>query len=281
MSCLIKLAQLFPSLSPSEQKLATVITQDPERVQHLSSLELALLAEVSQSSVVKFAQKLGYKGFTELRLDLAANGTQRARDQVCLHNQINSEDSLLTVAEKLMADNVRALEATLQLNDEDRLQRAVAMLAQARRVIVIGMGSSGLVARDLVFKLLKIGHQAHTESDLHVLLTMARTLGPEDLLLAVSFSGRRREMNMVAKEAMASGCPILAITGVTPSPLQEIASHCLFNAGDESAIRSTAITARTTQLALIDLLFIAMVQQDIGSARQHILHSDALIRGLT
>jgi DNA-binding MurR/RpiR family transcriptional regulator len=280
MSCLTKLDQLFSSLSPSDQKLASVIQQDPQRVQQLSSQELAQLANVSQSSVIKFAQKLGYKGFTELRLALAAENKVPSRDEIRLHNQIGSQDPLTTVAQKLLADNIRALESTLKLNDEDSLQKAVGMLIGARRIFITGLGSSGLVARDLAIKLLKIGLNVQTEADAHVQLTIAHTLGPEDLLIAISFSGQRRETNLAASEARVAGCPVLAITGLQPNPLHNIASHCLFNTGDELAIRSSAITTRTTQLALTDLLFIAMVQHDVGGARQRILHSEELVQQL-
>lgn len=79
------------------------------------------------------------------------------------------------------------------------------MLRAARRVILIGLGASGLVAKDLLFKLQKMGMVAVAEADMHEQLATVQTLSKEDLLLAISFSGKRREINLAAEEARIAG----------------------------------------------------------------------------
>ncbi|BDG83544.1 hypothetical protein TUM20903_11340 [Citrobacter koseri] len=63
MNCLIRIRQRYPDLAQSDKKLADYILAQPDDTRHLSSQQLAVEAGVSQSSVVKFAQKLGFKGF--------------------------------------------------------------------------------------------------------------------------------------------------------------------------------------------------------------------------
>ena len=71
-----------------------------EQARHLSSQKLAQLAGISQSSVVKFAQKLGYKGFPALKLALSETLAQpQAEPVVTVHNHILSSDTLKTVGE--------------------------------------------------------------------------------------------------------------------------------------------------------------------------------------
>ena len=79
------------------------------------------------------------------------------------------------------------------------------MLRRARRVMLIGIGASGLVAKDFSFKLLKIGVMAVAEADMHVQLAAVQALDKRDLLLAISFSGERREINLAAEEARRAG----------------------------------------------------------------------------
>ena len=86
------------------------------------------------------------------------------------------------------------------------------MLRQARRVMLIGIGASGLVAKDFSFKLLKIGVMAVAEPDMHVQLAAVQALDKRDLLLAISFSGERREINLAAEEARQAGARVLALT---------------------------------------------------------------------
>ncbi len=63
MNCLIRIRQRYPDLAQSDKKLADYLLAQPDTARHLSSQQLAFEAGVSQSSVVKFAQKMGFKGF--------------------------------------------------------------------------------------------------------------------------------------------------------------------------------------------------------------------------
>src|SRR5471030_2011246 len=194
MSSMIRIRQIYPTLAQNDRRLADFLLEHPEQARHLSSQKLAELAGVSQSGVVKFAQKLGYKGFPALKLAMSeALALPQNESAVTVHNQIISTDSLLVVGEKLLAEKQSALRATLDINSEQRLQQALAMLSGARKIILTGIGASGLVAKDLAYKLLKIGLTAIAESDTHVLLATVQALSETDLLLAISSSGERRE----------------------------------------------------------------------------------------
>ncbi|AIN19276.1 SIS domain protein [Yersinia rochesterensis] len=279
MSSLLRIRQLYPTLAQNDRKLADFLLTNPELARHLSSQKLAQQTGVSQSAVVKFAQKLGYKGFPALKQALSEI-VATPEQAVTLHNQILSTDSLKTVGEKLLAEKVAALRATLDINSEQRLAEALAMLRAARRIILTGLGASGLVAKDFAHKLLKIGVMAVSETDMHAQLAAVQTLDSQDLLLAISFSGERRELNLAAEEAQRCGAKVLALTSFTPNSLQQRADHCLYTISEEPAIRSAAISSSTAQYALTDLLFMAMIQQDLESAQEHIKYSAALVKKL-
>jgi DNA-binding MurR/RpiR family transcriptional regulator len=277
MSTLLRIRQRYPTLAQNDRKLADFLLDNAEQARHLSSQKLAQLAGVSQSSVVKFAQKLGYKGFPALKLALSEVLAQpRVAPVVTVHNHILSSDPLKTVGEKLLLEKQAALRATLDINSEQRLYTALEMLRAARRVILVGIGASGLVAKDLSFKLLKIGVMAVAEADMHVLLAAVKALGKEDLLLAISFSGERREINLAAEEARIAGAKVLALTSFSPNGLQQRADHCLYTIAEEPNIRSTAISSSTAQFALTDLLFMALLQHD--HVRDRIPDSEQLVK---
>ncbi|WP_392433706.1 MurR/RpiR family transcriptional regulator [Yersinia sp. HM-2024] len=279
MSSLLRIRQLYPMLAQNDRKIADFLLTNPEQARQLSSQKLAQQTGVSQSAVVKFAQKLGYKGFPALKQALSEI-VAAPEQAVTLHNQIVSTDSLKTVGEKLLAEKAAALRATLDINSEQRLTEALDMLRSARRVILTGLGASGLVAKDLAYKLLKIGVMAVSETDMHAQLAAVQALDTRDLLLAISFSGERREINLAAEEAQRCGAKVLALTSFTPNSLQQRADHCLYTISEEPAIRSAAISSSTAQYALTDLLFMAMIQQDLESAQDHIKHSAALVKKL-
>lgn len=255
MNCLLSIRQRYAGFAQSDKKLADFLLAEPDRARHLSSQQLALEAGVSQSSVVKFAQKLGFKGFPALKLAISeALASSPDPFSITVHNQILGDDTLRVVGEKLINENLSAMRATLDVNSEEKLQQSVEMLRTARRIVLTGIGASGLVARNFGWKLMKIGLNAIVEQDMHALLATVQAMDPQDLLLPISYSGERREINMAADEMLRAGGRILAITGFTPNALQQRASHCLYTIAEEQATRSAAISSTSAQTMLTDLL---------------------------
>lgn len=281
MNCLLRIRSRYAMLAQSDRKLADFLLAKPDRARHLSSQQLAEDAGVSQSSVVKFAQKLGFKGFPAMKLAISealANGQNP--NSVPVHNQILGDDPLRLVGEKLIKENVAAMHATLDINAEEKLLESVLLLRNARRVLLVGIGASGLVAKNFSWKLMKIGIHAIAEQDMHALLATVQAMTPEDVLLAISYSGERREINLAADEALNAGAKILAITGFTPNALQQRASLCLYTIAEEQATRSAAISSTSAQMMLTDLLFMALVQQDLENAPERIRQSEAVVKKL-
>ena len=281
MNCLLSIRQRYAGFAQSDKKLADFLLAEPDRARHLSSQQLALEAGVSQSSVVKFAQKLGFKGFPALKLAISeALASSPDPFSITVHNQILGDDTLRVVGEKLINENLSAMRATLDVNSEEKLQQSVEMLRTARRIVLTGIGASGLVARNFGWKLMKIGLNAIVEQDMHALLATVQAMEPQDLLLPISYSGERREINMAADEMLRAGGRILAITGFTPNALQQRASHCLYTIAEEQATRSAAISSTSAQTMLTDLLFMALVQRDLEHAPERIRHSEELVKKL-
>jgi len=281
MNCLIRIRQRYPGFAQSDKKLADFILAQPDETRHLSSQQLAAEAGVSQSSVVKFAQKLGFKGFPALKLALSEALASNPHPQsVPVHNQIRGDDPLRLVGEKLIKDNVSAMHASLDINTEEKLRESIGLLRSARRIVVTGIGASGLVAQNFSWKLMKIGLNAVAEQDMHALLATVQAMTNDDLLLAISYSGERREINLAADETLRVGGKILAITGFSPNALQQRASHCLYTIAEEQATRSAAISSTSAQMMLTDLLFMGLVQQDLEHAPDRIRHSEALVKKL-
>ncbi|WP_354690061.1 MurR/RpiR family transcriptional regulator [Phytobacter sp. RSE-02] len=281
MNCLLSIRQRYAGFAQSDKKLADFLLAEPDRARHLSSQQLALEAGVSQSSVVKFAQKLGFKGFPALKLAISeVLASSPDPLSITVHNQILGDDTLRVVGEKLINENLSAMRATLDVNSEEKLQQSVEMLRTARRIVLTGIGASGLVARNFGWKLMKIGLNAVVEQDMHALLATVQAMDPQDLLLPISYSGERREINMAADEMLRAGGRILAITGFTPNALQQRASHCLYTIAEEQATRSAAISSTSAQTMLTDLLFMALVQRDLEHAPERIRHSEELVKKL-
>ncbi|TNH03882.1 SIS domain-containing protein [Testudinibacter sp. TR-2022] len=278
MGFLNKIEHLLGSYSKTELKIAEFILQHSLQVKNLSSSKLAETIGVSQSAIIKFSQKLGLRSYTEFRVaiseDLALNG------KIKLHDDIGLDDSLATVAEKLFQEKQQALQETYRINSLGVLQQVLTLLNRAKKILLIGIGNSALVAKDFAYKLNKISITALTEMDTHAQLVLSQTLTAEDLLFVISFSGQKKELLLAVETAKAQNVPVVALTSASFNPLHQAADQLLFSIADESLYRSSSIASRTAQHAITDLLFMGLLQQNQQTALAQIERSKQLIARL-
>jgi DNA-binding MurR/RpiR family transcriptional regulator len=276
MSILTIIAQRLPALSAADRAIGQYILDRADAVPGLSSAALAAATGRSQSAVVKFSQKLGYAGYQELKL--AVNRAKAQEWQVppgVIHGSIDADDSFLTLVHKLVGSKMLSVQQTMAANRETTVTAVLDLLTAARRIHLAGLGASWLVARDFSFKLMKLGRVVMLDADSHVQLANAAMLEPEDVLVALSYSGMTLETRRVAEMARTRGARLVAITGPQPNPLAELADLRLLTIAEDQ-VRSSAITSRDAQLALIDLLFILMAQR-MPEANDLIHRSEAAV----
>ncbi len=257
---LASLAARQDAMSENERRIAAAILKEPAAVTRMSSQALAEKCRVSQSGIIKFCKKIGQPGFPALKIALSAEIARNERVQQ-IHGDIFSDDSLGEVARKVFDSKVLALSETMKRNDNRLIERAVDLLEGSGRVIVFGIGGSALVAEDFSSKLSKLGVAVLWSGDAHVQLANLASLGPDDLLFAISFSGSTKETTTALEYALEQGIPSIFLCGSTArlkmaSP--EIVLRCVAN---EDPVRSSAIATRTAQLAVTDLLFVLLVQR--------------------
>lgn len=260
MAAFSKIKALLPSLSNSEEKLALYILSSPKALRDLSSQKLAITVGVSQSSVIKFAQKLKYKGYPALKLGILDDLKNVGADHQTLHGSIAVDDDYETMSTKLLRSKITVLNQTKDLNDRHSLTAAMNLLQHANRVLIIGLGGSALVGKDFSFKLQKLGITAISEIDVHAQLAIASTLNEHDVVFALSESGNTREVVNVVNEAFANSTPVISVTKFGDTPVSAHSTVRLYSVAEEAATRISSILARTAQEFVIDMLFISLMQ---------------------
>jgi len=284
MRCLQRITLNKDAFTPGERIIADYILANPDKLKQCSSQELASILSISQSSIVKFAQRLGFKGFTNLKMALieewGQQSKQNAESEQHLHNDINVHDTPSVIAEKLFRAKQQALRMTTDSINLAQLESVVAEIKAARRVQIMGMGGSSLVAKDLAYKLMKIGYPVMNEMDSHVQMTVAQSLGEGDVQIVISYSGALKEIFIAAQAAQEKGAKIIAITSLQDSPLRKLADFVLDTIADEARWRSSSISARTAQNTITDLLFVCLLQEDSERSRSFIHRSQEMIEQL-
>ncbi|WP_443070935.1 MurR/RpiR family transcriptional regulator [Streptomyces sp. NBC_01476] len=263
-----KVRTLGPSMTRSMQRVAEAVAGDPAGCAHLTVTALAVRTGTSEATVVRTARLLGYPGYRDLRLALAALAAQQAAGAApAVTADIAVDDPLAEVVTKLAAEEQQTLADTAAQLDMTQLEAAVAALSGARRIDVYGVGASSLVGQDLAQKLLRIGLIAHSHTDPHLAVTNAVQLRAGDVALAITHSGSTHDVVDPLRAAFDGGATTIAITGRADGTVTQYADVVLTTATSrESELRPAAMSSRTGQLLVVDCLFIGVAQRTYEAA---------------
>ncbi|PVE97055.1 MurR/RpiR family transcriptional regulator [Microbacterium sp. TPD7012] len=253
----------LPKLSAAEARVAETILGDPTLVIDLAINDLAKLCRTSLSTVARFAQTLGYSGYRELRVAVARTVTLAQAQQARFgldSTTIDPEDEPPAIAAKLAAMEIDAIEKTALAIDAAGIDRVARAVVAARHIDLFGQAASSLTAQDLQLKLSRIGCSVSHSPDPHLAVTTASLRTSDDVAIAFSHGGETLETVRALEVARDAGALVVAVTSVADSTLAQVADVVLLTHAHESPFRMAAMSSRIAQLALVDVLFVRVVQ---------------------
>ena len=257
------------NMTPAQISLADTLLLDLGAAAHLTIAELAERAGVSSATITRFCETLDYSGYADLKaaivvaLDRKRNNSEKF---AIAEGDVTESDSIDETLYKISHQAAEAITDTARIVDRAALDIAAAAVINCRRLDIYGLGSSFLAATDLQLKLHRIGLTAFCWSDTHLALTSAAVLTDKDVAIAISHSGVTSETFQMMETAKKAGATIIAITNHPASPIGRLADHVLVTSAKESRFRSGAMTSRLVQLAMVDFLFVRIMQQLFSSA---------------
>lgn len=233
---------------------------------HASVTEVAEAVQVSEASVVRLCQRVGYKGFQDLRVSLARDLIEPTQ---LIHEDVKPGDDVGTVVQKVVRSDIDALTETLKVLDIGQVHKATEMVLRAKRVEFYGVGFAGLVAMDACYRMLGIGINAVAHTDSHMQAVSASLAGPDVAVVAISHSGSSKEIVDALRLAKQSGASTVCITNYARSPLTAYADVILYTAAAETMFRAEAMTSRIAELSIVDALYVcvavARVEQSLAN----------------
>lgn len=248
--------------SSTEKKICDLILENPGAFIGFSMSELAEKAGVSQGSINNFAKKTVNSGFSDLKLQIAQQLTEFEPKPFSL---IERGDGVKDVFQKSIHEIVSALTNTAELNGEGTLQRVVDKILKANRIELYGFFQSGTVATDFCNQLMQLGLSASYVSDALTCPLSASLLREKDLVIAISISGKTKDVLDAVKIAKMNKVPVIGITRNPYSPLAKLSDELLLITSSGSAISSKNQEARLSALFLIDALC-AYMRSTLGSS---------------
>ncbi len=266
MTILTDLADPRRKRSKSAHKIAACVLVDPEAILSTTTASLAAMAGVSEPTVNRFCTGLGYKGFPDFKLSLAA---ELARKQPRITRDIDPDDSAGKVAAKIFESTHASLSNTQDHLDLGALQDVVAAMGKARSVAFCGLGASASVALDAQHKLLRFPTPVMAHTDIINQRMVAVGLSPDDLLVCISYTGRTEAIIEVAELARERHCQVVGITS-PDSPLAKACSLVLGVESGEDTDRYTPMTSRIAQLVIVDIIATCLALEQPAEFGDHL-----------
>ncbi len=255
MNCLSIIRQRYSGMSQVEKKIADCILEEPEKIMNSTLVYVAAKANVAEGSVINFSKALGYKGFSQLKINLAQDVSV-----INVQNEIMPRDSPKQIMRKLIDRAVTSFESTYDTIQQE-LQVAAGLLLKADKILVVGVGQSNTVARDLAMRMMWVGLPVVSENDSLLAGIIANQLKENDVVFAISNSGRTKEVLLLAETASNVGAKIICLTSHVSSPLAHLSDVALVAVSIEAENYREAMTARLTKLMIGDCLISYLTNQ--------------------
>ncbi|MGV3465108.1 MAG: MurR/RpiR family transcriptional regulator [Heyndrickxia sp.] len=276
-SLLTKIENQLNQLTEAEKKIGKFIIDNAKLVPNMTTKDLSKKTGVSEASVVRFCKSIGIRSFKSFKLELVKDLTLSETD-ITDFSILQKKDSPYDLFHKVTYVNKHAIESTLSSLDKNELNKAVESIKNANKIIFFGVGGSATAAFDGHYKFTRLGFHSIMAHDFHYLITLIPHLSKGDIFIAISMSGKTKDVLELSQFAKKSGAILIAITNIDKSPLYKEADIRLCTPHVEQDFRIGTIASRMTQLNIIDTLYLS-VFNSIGEKlvnRYHVAREEAV-----
>jgi len=275
MSSLVKIRAERDQMSAIERRIADFVLDNAQLLRDYSSQQLANALGVSQSSVVKFCQKLGFKGYPDLKYaigDAIARADNGDAGDEAPGDGATRDASLGT---DLWRRKSEAEEETRSINDPGTLSAVAAALGGANRVFSIGLGEDDIHARAFALRLSLLGIlTVHNFDPAHMTASVSGA-GTGDVLLVFSEAGKQAALCQIARAFGERGGTVVTATRHTSNPLRTFADLALLVSAHDERAHVEPLLYHSALQHLLDRVFVVLCE-DHGRERRLLENLDRI-----
>ncbi|GGY53554.1 transcriptional regulator [Bacterioplanes sanyensis] len=273
---LSEIAAAIPELRKSEVKVAEFVLKAPQQVMHMRIVDLAQEAQVSEPTIVRFCRAIGCNGFQEFKVRIA--------QEMAIANNIGQfaiaeDDGIDDIVEKIADTTIQRLHQVKSQLQAEQVGEAARAISAAQRVEFYGFGASGAVAIDAQHKFFRLQVATAAYSDPHMQAMSAVTLSNRDVVVAISQSGRTKDLLHSVQLAQQHGARVVSLAPANTA-LSQLAELPIYIDIEEDTEQYTPMTSRIAHLMVIDMLAVAVTQRRGPEFAEHLNAIKRSIRSL-
>ena len=261
MAPLIRIRSERDQMSAIERRIADYLLENAHFLRDYSSQQLAAALGISQSSVVKFSQKLGFKGYPDLKYSVAQALARDGAIEDARPLQARDLQPHAQRADGLWRNKSAAEEETRSLNPSEDLETIADALHHAGRVHLCGHGEDGLRAQMFAFKLSQLGILALPQNDPVLLSSLLPATAPGDVLLLFCEHGKRADLAQLGRRFRAAQGKLVSVTRHSANALRAHADAALLVSAHDERPQVEPLLYQSALQQLLDLLLILVCER--------------------
>ena len=278
MPIFAKIQEQQEAFSKSELKIAQFILDQPQDVLEMTAQQLARAADSSSAAVIRLCKRLKVYGFPQLKIELSADlsGGELSRK---IQPEVRENEEISSIKERLLVNTQNSLAETVEEIDDDQIHQLSQIVARSRRLLVLGIGVSNLVAQDIAQKWGSVGTIVIAFNNVNDLLPIVANAGIEDSLWVVDNSGETPEAIYAAQIAKERKVPIITMTKKGSNTISELGDVEIHTSQPiELPGRIAATDSLLLQFMAIDIIFYDFVSRNYESSISQLNKSAKLVK---
>jgi DNA-binding MurR/RpiR family transcriptional regulator len=266
------MTERMPEFSKGQRLIAQYIIEHYDRAAYMTAAKLGALVKVSESTVVRFADELGFSGYPEMQRALQ----EMARTQLTAAQRMEVADSLLdreNILDKVLLGDADKIRQTLEGLDRNAFYDAVERIVTARNIYILGIRSSAALADFLTFnfRMMFDNVRAVAGTSGTEIFEQILNVGPEDVLIAISFPRYSKRTVRAVEFAHNAGASVVSISDSAASPLAPYSNQLLTARSDMASFVDSLVAPLSIINAMVAA--VSMRRHDEVAARLRRLES--------
>ena len=234
----------FEELTELEQEIARYFLQAETIQDDLSSQQVTQKLHISQAALTRFAKKCGFTGYREFVFQY-----QHQASKPDTHSHKHSP-----LTKRVLRSYTIMREQTQDLIDEEQLERVAQLIDDAERVYFFGTGSSGLIAREMKLRFMRLGVVCEALTDQDGFAWTTSIMDENCLVLGFSLSGTTQSVLDSLLDAKEMGAKTILFTSA-PNKNSQAYTETVLVASHSQSSYIQRISAQLPMLILIDLIY--------------------------
>ena len=272
MNGVVRIREFEESYTSTEKLIAKYILEHGNEILNYSAQTLGEKTNTSAAAIIRFSKKIGFKGFSDLKMNLAQSHSNEQHD-LEVDIIFNENDDMTSLVDKGCRLNMNTVLKTYQLINISDLEKAINLLCEASTIYLFGVGGSSVIANDIEQKLIRIGKKVIYNNDLHIQMTFTQSMTKDDVALIISYSGTTTGLVDISKILVEKNIPYISITQINQNFISKNSTVALRVPSEEKELRIGAVSSRISSFVITDLLYYGVFKKNFDKNKDNLIDS--------